>query len=110
MVAPQKKVPLDLRSLARSHTVACVETLSGIMRAEQSPPSARVQAAGLLLERGWGKAPQPLTGENGEGEITIVIRRLMDEDALKTVEGRTIKTIDQVVRQGDEVAADRDDG
>lgn len=86
----------DLRSLARCHTENAVQTLAGIMGCESAPPSARVTAAGLLLERGWGKAPQPLTGENGEGEITIVIRRLVEEDEakIKTIEGRTIKAID----------------
>ena len=91
----------DLRSLARCHTEGAVQTLAGIMYHEEAPPSARVSAAGLLLERGWGKPAQPITGEDG-GEITIVIRRLMDEDAAKLVEGRVVKTIDQVVRQGDE--------
>lgn len=90
------KLPLDLRSLARAHTEVCVQTLAGIVREESCPTASRVTAAGLLLERGWGKPAQPLTGENGEGEITIVIRRLVDEDEakVKTIEGRTIKAID----------------
>ena len=79
--------------------VSVVSTLAGIVR-EGSNDGARVSAAALLLERGWGKAAQPITGEDG-GEITIVIRRLMDEDAMKQVEGRVVKTIDQVVNQGD---------
>ena len=95
------KQPKDLRSLARLHTEGAVQTLSGIMYEPKCPPSARVQAAGLLLERGWGKAAQPITGEDG-GEITIVIRRLMDEDAAKTIEGRVVKTIDQVVKASTE--------
>jgi hypothetical protein len=89
---------MDLRALARTHTERAVQVLAGVMGEESYPPAARVSAAGLLLERGWGKAAQPITGEDG-GEITIVIRRLMDEDAAKLVEGRVVKTIDQVVRQ-----------
>jgi hypothetical protein len=51
-----------------------------------------------LLDRGWGKAPQAHTGEDGEGEIKIVIRRLVDEDNAKLIEGRVLETIDQDVK------------
>ena len=95
----------DLRSLARTHTENAVQALAGIML-NGTNEGARVSAAGLLLERGWGKAAQPITGEDG-GEITIVIRRLMDEDAAKTIEGRVVKTIDQVVRSATEDQQDQ---
>jgi hypothetical protein len=35
---------------------------------------ARISAVALLMERGWGKAAQPLTGEDGEGAIEITVR------------------------------------
>lgn len=94
------KAVLNLKSLARTHTFEAVETLAGIMRSG-TLEGARVQAATALLDRGWGKAPQAITGEDG-GELTIVIRRLADEDAMKVIEGKTVKIIDQIVRQGDE--------
>jgi hypothetical protein len=59
--------------------------------------SARVAAAGILLDRGWGKEPVTVAGEDG-GEIKIVIRRLVDEDNAKLIEGRVLKTIDQDVK------------
>jgi len=102
---PARKAVIDLRSLARTHTEGVVSTLAGIVR-ESTNDGARVSAAALLLERGWGKAAQPITGEDG-GEITIVIRRLMDEDAAKTIEGRVVKTIDQVVRSATEDQQDQ---
>ena len=71
------KAPADLRSLARAHTKLCVQTLAGIARNSTSD-SARVQAAGLLLDRGWGKALQPHVGDGGNGNITVVIRRIAD--------------------------------
>jgi len=40
-------------------------------------PAARVTAAGILLDRGWGRAPQPHTGEGGS-DIRIVIRQIID--------------------------------
>lgn len=48
------------------------------MRAAELPPAPRVAAATVLLERGWGKAPQAHTGEDGEGAIAIVIRHLVE--------------------------------
>ena len=57
------KAPADLRSLARAHTELGIQTLAGIARNSTSD-TARVQAVGMLLDRGWGKAPQPHTGED----------------------------------------------
>ena len=94
-----------LRSKARQYTDTALRVLVDAMTDDEAPHAARVTAAGMVLDRGWGKAAQPLTGEDGEGEITIVIRRLMDEDAMKTVSstaGRVVKTIDQVVNTPDE--------
>lgn len=52
------KTPTDIRSLARKHTESAINTLAGIMNQHEAPPSARVAAASVLLDRGWGKAPQ----------------------------------------------------
>ena len=51
--------------------------LAGIVSQEAVPPAARVSAAGILLDRGWGKAPVQLTGEDG-GDIRVVIRQIID--------------------------------
>ena len=55
---PRKTIPADLRSLARGHTELCIKVLAGIVSQEAIPPAARVSAAGILLDRGWGKAQQ----------------------------------------------------
>jgi hypothetical protein len=62
---PRKKIPSDLRSLARGHTALCIKVLAGIVSQEAVPPAARVSAAGILLGRGWGRAPQSHAGEHG---------------------------------------------
>ena len=77
---PRKKIPADLRSLARSHTDLCIKVLAGIVSQETVPPGARVSAAGILLDRGWGKAVQPHSGGDNDGNLTVVIRRLVDGD------------------------------
>ena len=66
-----------MRSLARAHTAMGIKVLAGIASAEDSPPAARVAAVNALLDRGWGKAIQPHTGEDG-GDVHVVIRQIID--------------------------------
>ena len=74
---PRKTIPADLRSLARGHTELCIKVLAGIVSQEAIPPAARVSAAGILLDRGWGKAPQPDAGEDGK-DIRVTIRNITE--------------------------------
>jgi hypothetical protein len=67
------KTPLDIRSLARAHTETAVRALAGIMRQAKAPAAARVAAASALLDRGWGKPAQAMTGEGGEGPVELKI-------------------------------------
>jgi hypothetical protein len=64
------KAPAEIRSLARSHTEAALRTLAGIMTQGDAPASARVQAAEALLNRGWGKPTQPISGDE-ENPLTL---------------------------------------
>ncbi|XIA62106.1 hypothetical protein ACFIOY_20780 [Bradyrhizobium sp. TZ2] len=66
-----------MRSLARGHTELCIKVLAGIVSQEASPPAARVSAAAILLDRGWGRAPQVHSGEDG-GSIRVIIRQIVD--------------------------------
>ncbi|WP_315810777.1 MULTISPECIES: hypothetical protein [unclassified Bradyrhizobium] len=68
------KVPADIRSLARSHTDTAIQALATIAARGKSEP-ARVSAASVLLDRGWGKAPQPISGDP-EGEAIKLIHRI----------------------------------
>jgi len=72
------RAPTDIRSLARQQTLPAIRTLTRIMHDADQPGSARVLAANSLLDRGWGKAAQPMTGENGEGGIEVVIRHILE--------------------------------
>ena len=74
---PRKKIPTDLKSLARGHTALCTGGAGGIVSQEAIPPAARVSAAGILLDRGWGKAAQTHTDAD-DGPIRIVIRQFSD--------------------------------
>lgn len=56
---------LRVRLLAQKHTDDAFDALLRIMRSEDSSDSSVVAAATAVLDRGWGKPSQPLTGEDG---------------------------------------------
>jgi hypothetical protein len=68
----------DIRSLARAQTELSLRVLSGVAKSGKSE-AARVAACVALLDRGWGKPPQAHTGENGEGDIRVTIRHIVQE-------------------------------
>src|SRR5215471_3141182 len=59
------KVVAEVKQLAREHTAEAIQTLASIMSNPKIAPAARVSAANSLLDRGYGKAPQHITGEGG---------------------------------------------
>ena len=67
------KAPADLRSLARSHTETAVRVLAGIAHSTKAPAAARVSAACALLDRGWGKAAQPISGSDEDSPLVVQI-------------------------------------
>ena len=75
---PRKKIPPDLRSLARGHTALCIKVLAGSL-AKRPCHRPRVSAAGILLDCGSGCAQQPHTGEDC-GNIRIVVLRQITEE------------------------------
>lgn len=52
------KAPIEIKSLARTHTQSALKTLASIMNEPSAPAAARVAAAQALIDRGWGKATQ----------------------------------------------------
>jgi hypothetical protein len=68
--------------LCRAYTEESIRHLAAIMRQPEYPPAARVSAAGILLDRGWGRAPQAHTGGEDE-DVSVTIRQIVergDED------------------------------
>ena len=76
---PNKNLPTDVKSLARSYTKVAIHALGSIAENGESE-GARVSAAGLLLDRGWGKAAQTVehTGKDGDSEIRVLIRTITE--------------------------------
>lgn len=61
----------DVQALARTHTAAAIEALVAALGKEKE----RVAAAIALLDRGWGKPAQEITGPDGGAlSVTYVIR------------------------------------
>ncbi|WP_340672435.1 hypothetical protein [Bradyrhizobium ottawaense] len=76
----------EIRSLARSHTRTALRVLVGIMRSDDATPAARLSAANAILDRGWGKAAQPVeNGEDGAPELVHRVERVIvrPEDAVE---------------------------
>lgn len=58
-----------LKELCRARTAEAVRTLAQIMASKKSPASARVAAACALLDRGYGKPAQAITGADGKDAV-----------------------------------------
>lgn len=73
----------EVQELAREHTVDSIKALVKNLKDESG--TVRNAAATELLNRAWGRAPQVITGEGGEGplkaEVTI---RFVDPDPSHT--------------------------
>lgn len=64
------RVGIDVRLAAREYTQEALDTLAAIMRNEKEPAAARVSAANTLLDRGHGKARQPVDHELDISNLT----------------------------------------
>lgn len=78
------RVESEVRELARVQTKDAIATLAEIMTDKKSAARARVLAANALLDRGWGKPRQEITGSDGaplipESQLTpdAIARRLL---------------------------------
>ena len=70
----ERKMPKNrghIASLARSYTDTAIKTLAGIMMEQTSPPMARIAAAKVLLDRGWGK-PKEMHHSEVDGNKTLL--------------------------------------
>jgi hypothetical protein len=62
----------EVIKFARLHSVEALETMVKIMRNHKHPRLA-LKAAELLLDRAWGKVPNTITGEAGEGPVKLEV-------------------------------------
>lgn len=62
------KATAEIKGLAQKHAPEAIKELARLAKAAESE-AARVAAIKELLDRGYGKAAQPHTGEGGEGPV-----------------------------------------
>jgi len=68
------KVIAHVRDLAREHTTEAILTLVAIMQNTEETGAARVAASKEILDRGYGKPTQPISGDGDADPINIVTR------------------------------------
>jgi hypothetical protein len=79
---PAKRIPADVRSLARAYTKAAIDRLAGAVTSppEGTPLATSVQAAVALLDRGWGKPTQTIAGDAEAGPVIVeIIQRVREK-------------------------------
>lgn len=67
---PNKVTP-PIRAIAQEYGADAIKTLASIMKSTEHAPAARVAAAGMLLDRGYGKSAQPIDGDGEGGPIKL---------------------------------------
>src|SRR5262245_51764705 len=70
------RIPPDLASLARTHTKTATNVVVGILRSPKASDQARLHAAEIIFDRGWGKSKQQTEAQNSTQllqEIKLVI-------------------------------------
>lgn len=66
------KSTAEIKAHAREHGAAAIERLAHLMMNAESE-AAQVAAAKEILDRAYGKAPQAITGEEGEGPVKHIL-------------------------------------
>lgn len=62
---------VNLRELARGYTLESIQVIAACLKSEDDRTA--LTAAQTMLDRGWGKAAQSITGEDGEGPVKQAI-------------------------------------
>lgn len=77
------KATASIKEAARAYTQEALLALVGVVRGgEDIPAAARVSAANALLDRGYGKPTQPISGDDEAAAIKLVTQiRLVGPDA-----------------------------
>jgi hypothetical protein len=81
------KVTANIKALAQEYGKEAIETLAKIMRSGETPPPARVAAAKELIERGYGKASQPIGGADDLPPIKVAAVELTDDQLASIASG-----------------------
>lgn len=70
------KATADVRALASQYGEAAIKTLAEIMGDTAQPAPARVSAAKEILDRAYGKSPQPIS--TGDSNMSELVAKLIE--------------------------------
>ncbi|EGO65395.1 hypothetical protein [Acetonema longum] len=65
------KQPKEFKELVKTHTVAALEAVIAIMQDKTAKPTDRLRACELIIDRAYGKAAQPIVGDDDHGAIQV---------------------------------------
>jgi hypothetical protein len=82
----RNKSTLEFRNAAREHTDRAISLYVDVMDNKRYPIELRMEAANWLVERGYGKAPQEITGPN-EGPVQVEYRNFDEVRAYLLTKG-----------------------
>lgn len=66
-------MPEDVKAAFRGYTFEARDTLVEIMQNKEAKESARIRAAEIILERGWGKPEQAVSLETMTSDVGVVL-------------------------------------
>jgi hypothetical protein len=90
-----KENPYEVVKIARSNTVRAVNVLIAMLNDEEQPGAVRVRCAEIILDRGWGKAPQQLVVSEGESGLAVSGMSIFEKiAAIKNASDSTEGTIE----------------
>ena len=90
----------EVTKLAQSYSVEAIERLAELMRDKRAKAIA-LRACEVLLERAWGKCPQAITGELGQGPVKLEVSWKNSEVATIDITPREDIPLLEVVTDGD---------
>src|SRR5207302_1064619 len=74
------KVLADVQAAAQEHSVDAIKTLASIMNNAKAPAAARIAAASVLLDRGYGKALQTVESHNSNINYVMSDQPMTEEE------------------------------
>jgi hypothetical protein len=81
------KANAGLKAAFQKHETHLVKALIELTKSEDL--DIRLKAISLCYDRGWGKAAQPLTGENAEGPAIVQVRHVIIDSDDRAQPGHT---------------------
>src|SRR5215469_9963002 len=90
---PKKRAYFSLQLYARQKTKQAFDTIVNIMEQPKTPPQARLMAAGMVIDRGWGKAAQLVAVDGEVRQLVEVKLNVVRADDLKVLDGTTTKLL-----------------